>query len=80
MIDDVARALSAFRKGNGRARSGIQECVRDVDSYQCQRLGNNPTWCIESGKNAAGTLNPVSLQANAPLIAEPCAGCGVVVQ
>ncbi len=80
MIDDVARALSAFRKGNGRARSSIQECVRDVDSYQCQRLGNNPTWCIESGKNAAGTLNPVSLQANAPLIAPPCAGCGVVVQ
>jgi hypothetical protein len=80
MIDDIARNLSAFRKGNGRPRSSIQECLRDVDSYQCQRLGNNGTWCIESGKNAAGTLNPVALSANAPLVAPPCHGCGVVVQ
>lgn len=77
VIEDIARALSAYRKGNGLPRSSITEALRDVDSYQCQRLGNNPTYCIPCDK---GNPQAVALSPNAPIIAPPCQGCGVAVQ
>jgi len=85
VIEDIARALSAYRKGNGLPGASIQEALRDVDSAQCQRLGNNPTYCIPCGQIQNAThpeapVQAVSLTANAPLIAPPCNGCGVVVQ
>jgi len=85
VIEDIARELSAYRTGNGLPRASIQECLMDADSAQCQRLGNNPTYCIPCGqvKSAAHPELPaqtVALQANAPLIAPPCQGCGVVIQ
>lgn len=79
IIEEIARALSGFRKGNGREGSSLVECLRDVDSAQCQRLGNNPIYCIPCGQ-PAGQVQPVAMQANAPLIAPPCAGCGAPVQ
>lgn len=79
VIEDIARALSAFRKANGRARSSTAECLADVDAAQCQRLGNDRTFCI-SCDQAQGEAPAVALAANNPLIAPPCAGCGTVVQ
>lgn len=79
VIEDIARALSAYRKGNGLPGASIQEALRDVDSAQCQRLGNNPTYCIPCDQPKT-EAQPVALTQTAPLIAPPCKGCGVVVQ
>ena len=76
MIEAQARIVQAYRKGNGLARSSYAECVEDVDRYQCQRLGNNPTFCIECNPDDPHGL---SLPANAPGLA-PCAGCGARIE
>lgn len=74
MIEAQAQAVSSYRKGNGLPRSSIQESLRDVDCYQCQRLGNMNQWCVPA--DASGTI---ALPANAPIIAPPCKGCGAPV-
>ena len=72
-IEALARIVSEFRKGNGLPRSDIRESLEDVDSYNCQRLGNNPQWCVPSD-----AANVVPLNASSPIIS-PCLGCGVVL-
>lgn len=79
VIEDLARAISQSRAANGRPRSSIQDSLRDADTYQCQRLGNNPTYCITCS-GSPNQAQPVAMAANAPLIAPPCQGCGTVVQ
>lgn len=78
MIEPVAQALSAWRKANGKPRSSFAECLAAVDHYQCARLGNDPTYCIECGLTPA-TANVVAIGQTSPLI-NPCAGCGAPVQ
>lgn len=75
-ITALARMLSEYRKGNGLARSGLPECLQDVDRFQCLRLGNNPTFCI-SVNSAADVV--VALNASSPYVAPPCRGCGAPV-
>lgn len=71
--ESQASAVSAFRKGNGLPRSSFVECLEDVDRYQCQRLGNNRTYC-----NCSDQKGIVALNASSPIIA-PCKGCGAPV-
>lgn len=74
MIEAQAKAVSNYRKGNGKPRASIPEALADVDCYQCQRLGNMPQWCVP-----ADAVNQVALQPTAPIIAPPCQGCGAPV-
>lgn len=73
MLEAQARNVQAFRKGNNLPRSSYQECIQDVDQYQCARLGNNPKFCIN-----CETSPGMALAENAPGIA-PCATCGAKV-
>lgn len=75
MIEAQAKAVSNYRKGNGKPRASIPEALADVDCYQCQRLGNMPQWCIP-----ADAQNQVAVAPSAPIIAPPCQGCGAPVQ
>ena len=72
MLEAQARNVQAFRKGNGLARSSYAECIQDVDTYTCARLGNNPQYCLECEQPG------MALAANAPGLT-PCAGCGAKV-
>lgn len=75
MIEALARQVQSFRSGNNEARPSYRECLEDVDSYNCQRLGNNPAFCIPCNPDEA---QQIALAANAPGL-QPCAGCGAVV-
>jgi hypothetical protein len=75
IIDDLAKALSNFRTSNGFSRSGLRDCLVDVDHFQCTRLGNMPQFCVECDSQT----NVVAMAATAPLIAPPCRGCGAPV-
>lgn len=76
MIEHLAMQVMNWRKGNGMARATKEESLQDVDSYQCQRLGNNPTYCV-----AANRADVIALAANNPYIAPQggCASCGAPV-
>jgi len=75
VIEDIARALSAYRKGNGKPRSSVPECLQDVDEFQCLRLGCNPSYCVSTAAPQGGA--PVTaLNSSSPIIT-PCRGCGV---
>lgn len=71
----LARMLLEYRKGNGKGRATLAECIQDVDRFQCLRLGNNPTFCISCDQQQV-----VAMAASSPYIAPPCHGCGVTVQ
>ena len=77
IIEAQAQIVSTFRKANGLPRASIGECLQDVDSYQCQRLGNHPTWCTSCDPNSP---RPVAMLPSNPNIAPPCAGCGAPIQ
>lgn len=77
VIEDIARSLSAYRKGNGRDRSSVAECLQDVDQFQCLRLGCDSRYCV-STTIAAGSAPAVALNASSPIIT-PCRGCGATV-
>ncbi len=72
MIEAQARIVSEFRKANGLPRATIKEALADIDVYQCQRLGNMPSYCTEAtpGMVAIGQASP---------IITPCKGCGAKV-
>ena len=78
LIEDQAKAVAAFRAGNHLPRASVAEALQDVDSYTCQRLGNNPGFCIPCDQAAAGGVQPVALNASSPIIS-PCGGCGAPV-
>lgn len=75
LIEAQATTVQQFRAGNGLPRASFLECLEDVDSYQCQRLGNPTRFCVET--DAAQPI--VALNESSPAIAPPCRGCGAPV-
>jgi len=76
MIEDTARSVMAFRKGNNLARATYPECLFDVSCYTCSRLNARlrPQFCVA----AEPGVETIALNANAPGIA-PCTSCGAPV-
>lgn len=76
IIEDQARAVAAFRAGNGLPRSSFKEALEDVDCYQCQRLGNINSFCVDTDPQA----HIVAMGPTSPLINPPgCGGCGAPI-
>lgn len=42
-----AKAIMAHRQANKLQRSSLEECEEDLDLYTCQRIGNDPRYCID---------------------------------
>jgi hypothetical protein len=76
IVEALAQQMSSYRKGNGKPRDSVRECLEDADHYQCQRMGNDPRYCVP----CQGASNVVALGQTNPIIAPPCAGCGAPVQ
>jgi hypothetical protein len=75
MIEDQAKAVAAYRAKNNRPRASVRESLEDVDSYQCQRLGNMPQWCLCDGQGAG----QVAFGPSSPIVNPGCQGCGAQV-
>jgi hypothetical protein len=75
IIEDLATALSDFRTKNGLRRASKLESLVDCDRFQCLRLGGMPQFCVPCDSSES----VVAMAPTAPLIAPPCAGCGVKV-
>lgn len=74
MIENLAKQVWGYRKGNGLPRASYHEAMEDVDRYQCRRTGNDPNFCIPCGENKA------ELSADPPGVNGQCASCGAVIK
>lgn len=74
LINEVAQSLSKFRKANNLSRSSYPECLEDVDTYTCQRIGGLSEWCFDT-EQSFGSVNPNVVRA--PGV---CATCGNQLQ
>lgn len=71
-LQDQARVVLAFRKKNQMPRATLGETMDDINVYTCQRLGNNPRFCAETGAGGA-----VILQVQGGKSGEGCCGAPI---
>lgn len=74
VIEAVAKAVSAFRKGNGLPRAGLRESLEDVDWYNATVvLRGDPRFTSPTSGPA------VAVGDTAAILNEGCKGCGAPV-
>jgi hypothetical protein len=69
-LESQANAVCDFRQGNKLARSKYNECVADVDYFNCQRFNFDKKFCLNTDRE--GVVMPY----DSPAIKKPCGGCG----
>jgi hypothetical protein len=65
-----AMRVLKFRVANKVPKASIGEVLSDIDTFTCQRLGNDKRWCGENGK--AAQVQKVQSRG--------CGGCGAVIK
>lgn len=68
---DVAAAISDYRKGNKIPNSGVQQCFEELIAFTCARLNNDPDFVYQ--------VDAVPLSINQPASGGGCVGCGAQV-
>lgn len=76
MLEAQAKIVWGYRRANGLPRATYKEAIEDIDRQTCQRLGNNPLYCIECSSDSP---HEVALSESTPGLNGPCKGCGVPV-
>lgn len=71
-LADAAAALADFRQGNKIPNPGFNECMAEIDAYNCQRLGNHKNYCMNT---YADTYQSNQTRKKAAA----CSGCGAVL-
>lgn len=74
LIDEVAKAVSAFRTANRLPRASLQESLEDVDRYQCAVRKNDETYCFDCATSYA------QHHQNHRFFSKGCVGCGLVIE
>ena len=69
-IEQLVKAVSAFRIANHLPRGSLAETLEDVDRYNCARLGNNPDYCWDCPQNFTDSHQ------SHPFVKAACATCG----
>jgi hypothetical protein len=69
-LEGQAGAVHYFRKGNKLPRATYNECVADVDFFNCQRFHFDKKFCINTNRDG------VEVPYDSPAIKHPCGGCG----
>jgi hypothetical protein len=69
LIEDQAKRVAAFRRGNKLPRATVSEALDDVSTYTCARLGAGNAFCSD-------TDIPFQFAAHQGVASAPCAGCG----
>jgi hypothetical protein len=72
-LKDAATALSNFRQGNSLPNSSFNECLAEIDAYNCQRLGNHKDYCMNT---YADTYESKLIHKKR---SGGCSGCGAVL-
>lgn len=74
LIEEQARRVADFRKGNGLPRATVPEALQDIDLYTCWRLGNNPRFCYNTDRSYSD-VSPMGQRT----ATGGCRGCGARV-
>lgn len=74
LLDDLARVVTKFRKGNNLPRANLEKVLQEVEQYNCARLGNNPRYCYDTERPYV-EVSPIAKRASGG-----CGGCGARVQ
>jgi hypothetical protein len=74
LIEDQARAVAAYRQGNGLARSSYAESLTDVDRFVANVvLKGSPVYTVEANPDA----NAETALSDSAAGMKPCPTCGV---
>lgn len=65
-----AAIVRNFRAGNKLPRTKYNECVEDIDFFNCQRLHFDTKWCGNTDKGDA------EVPYHSSALRTPCHGCG----
>jgi hypothetical protein len=76
VIENMAKRVWGFRKGNNLPRATYREAMEDISIYQCSSRGNDPLYCIECNP---GQSNDLPIMGDTPGLNGPCKGCGAKV-
>lgn len=71
-IRDQAALVADHRKANRLPRATIPEAMQDIENWTCQRLNNDPEWCISPAQKKTSALRHFGerLVAGAAVVAE----------
>lgn len=50
LVWTLAEEIADFRKGNGLPRATAKEALRDIEQATCDRLHDDPAWCVSAQK------------------------------
>ena len=73
VIEEVVKAVSAFRIANRLPRASLAETLEDVDRYNCAVRNNSPEYCWDCPDSFEG------VRANHRFVTQGCATCGTVI-
>ena len=73
IIEEVVKAVSAFRIANHLPRASLAESLEDVDRYQCAVRNNNPEYCWECSESFERA------RANHRFVSASCGTCGTPI-
>lgn len=71
IIRQVAQTVVDFRKGNQLPGATFEEALQDVDTWNCQRIGNNERWCRSTEQTYAEAQ---------PAVRKPGGCCGASIE
>jgi len=75
LVWELATQIADFRAGNGLPRATPREALADIEAYSCERLHDDPNWCVaqkKTGVRAAQShrLNAANLAGGARTLIE----------
>lgn len=70
VIEELAKAVSAFRVANHLSRASLAECLEDIDKFNCAARNNDPGVCWDCASTFA------QARSSHPFLKPPCPSCG----
>lgn len=70
VIEELAKAVSAFRVANHLPRASLAECLEDIDKFNCAIRNNDSRVCWDCASTFA------QARASHPFLKPPCPSCG----
>lgn len=71
-IEELAKIVADFRKGNGLPGADMQSAYNDIEQFTCGRLGAGNQYCFDTD---AATNNPLIVSRGGG-----CGACGAKVE
>lgn len=72
IIEEVAKAVSAFRIANKLPRASLAESLEDIDRFNCEVRNNDERWC----RKCADETPFEQIRPTHRFVRQSCATCG----